>query len=318
MRRPLLLAAALAAGTVVIAPIAFFMAPGEPRLVQESLKTFDIQEPPLPADAGYAPAPVLAETGEPGRNPVAPGGAIPQTAPRIAYTYGYRFRLPSAAVAPLQERHLGLCRQLGEARCRVVSMQRGEQEGGAGEEGAASAALSLEVAAPLAARFGAALTASAGEAGGETIDRNIAAEDLSRQMVDTEARIRTRETLIRRLSALLETRSGNIEQAVQAERAINQAQEELDSARTWLAEMRGRVAMSKVEIGYEAVGAAAQPRRNPVAEAFSTIGKVTAQSFAVLVLIAGILAPWAAIGLLVLLALRRHRRLNPVEASLPL
>jgi hypothetical protein len=314
MRRPLLLAAAaLAAGTVVLAPIAFFMAPGEPRFVQESLKTFDIQEPPPPVDAGYAPAPVLAEAGEPGRNPVAPGGAIPQTAPRIAYTYGYRFRLPSAAVAPLQERHLGLCRQLGDTRCRVVSMQRGEQSG-AGEEEAASAALALEVAAPLAARFGAALTASAGEAGGETIDRNIAAEDLSRQMVDTEARVRTRETLIRRLSALLETRSGNIEQAVQAERAINQAQEELDSARTWLAEMRGRVAMSKVEIGYEAIGATPGPARNPVAEAFSTIGEVTAQSFAVLVLIAGILAPWAAIGLLILLAVRRHRRLNPVES----
>jgi uncharacterized membrane protein YidH (DUF202 family) len=312
MRRPLLLAAALAAGALAIAPVVFLLAPERARVLHEDLKMFDVEAPGGAPD--YAPAAVAASSAEPGANPVAPAGAITQTAPRIAYTYGYRFRLPSAAVAQLQERHLGLCRRLGDLRCRVVSMQRGEQSGGAGEN-AASASLALEVAAPLAARFGAALTQSAGEAGGETIDRNIAAEDLSRQMVDTEARIRTRETLIRRLSGLLETRSGNIEQAVQAERAINQAQEELDSARTWLAEMRGRVAMSKFEIGYDAIGAAVAPARNPVAAALSNVGEVTMQSVAVLVLIAGLLAPWAAIGLLVWLAIRRHRR--GVEASLP-
>jgi hypothetical protein len=311
MRRPLLLAAALVAGSLAIAPVVFLLAPERARVVRENLKMFDVQAPG--GVSNYAEAPVTASSEEPGANPVAPAGAIPQTAPRIAYTYGYRFRLPPAAVARLQERHLGLCRQLGDLRCRVVSMQRGEQSGGGGEN-AASATLALEVAAPLAARFGAALTQSAGEAGGETIDRNIAAEDLSRQMVDTEARIRTRETLIRRLSGLLETRSGNIEQAVQAERAINQAQEELDAARTWLVEMRGRVAMSKFDIGYDAVGAAAAPERNPLSTAVTNVGEVTMQSIAVLVLIAGLLAPWAAIGLLAWLALRRHRR--RVEASL--
>ena len=312
MRRPLLLAAALAAGTLAVAPVVFLLVPEQTRVLREDLKMFDVQAPG--GVSSYAEAPVTAPSAEPGANPVAPAGAIAQTAPRIAYTYGYRFRLPSAAVAQLQERHLGLCRQLGDLRCRVISMQRGEQSGSGGEEGAASAALALEVAAPLAARFGTALAQSAGEAGGETIDRNIAAEDLSRQMVDTEARIRTRETLIRRLSGLLETRSGNIEQAVQAERAINQAQEELDSARTWLAEMRGRVAMSKFEIGYDAVGATAVPERNAFAAAFATVGTVTVQSLAVLVLIAGLLAPWATIGLLIWLAVRRHRRLHGVES----
>ncbi|HEY0012074.1 MAG TPA: DUF4349 domain-containing protein [Allosphingosinicella sp.] len=311
MRRPLILAAALAAGTLAVAPVVFLLAPEQVQVVREDLKMFDVESPG--GGVAYAPAAVEAPSAEPGRNPVAPDGAIAQTAPRIAYTYGYRFRLPSVAVAQLQERHLGLCRQLGDRRCRVLSMRRGEQSGG-GEEDAASAALALEVAAPLAARFGAALTQSAGNAGGETIDRTIAAEDLSRQMVDTEARIRTRETLIRRLSALLETRSGNIEQAVQAERAINQAQEELDSARTWLAEMRGRVAMSKFEIGYDAVGATAVPERNAFAAAFATVGTVTVQSLAVLVLIGGLLAPWATIGLLIWLAVRRHRRLHPVES----
>lgn len=308
MRRPLLLVAALSAGAVAIAPVFLFLAPEPPAALRQSLKMFDVEAAPVAAMES-AVAPGASES----QNALAPPEAIARTAPRIAYTYGYRFRLASAAVAPLQERHLALCQRLGDARCRVLAMQRGEQREGGGEE-AATASLTLEVAAPIATRFGAALTESAGEARAETVDRTISAEDLSRQMVDTDARIRTRETLIRRLSGLLETRSGNIAQAVEAERAINQAQEELDAARTWLAEMRGRLAMSKIEIGYDAVGAAAAPQAHALADAFSTIGEVTTQSVAVLVLVAGIVAPWAAIGLLILFALRRHRR--RVEASL--
>jgi hypothetical protein len=308
--------AALAACVLGIAPLLFLLAPQEPpRILREDLSVMSVEEPPPPMTdyalaAPAAPGQAPGQSNEPPEQASAPG-AIARTAPRIAYAYGYRFRLAADAVAPLQERHLALCQGLGEARCRVVSMQRGQQQQAGGEE-AASAGLTLEVAAPLAARFGAALASSANEAGGETIDRNIAAEDLSPQMVDSEARIRTRETLIRRLSILLETRSGNIEQAVQAERAINQAQEELDAARTWLAEMRGRVAMSKVEIGYEAVGAAsAAAERGVIAETAVEVAKATAQSFMGLLFLIGIAAPWAAVLLLVYLAIRRHRRLHP-------
>jgi hypothetical protein len=310
MRRPFVVAG-IAAVAIAVAPLTLFLGSDRTEFIREDLKTFDVEASPAMMAEPPAPSapPALERTAA---NPIAPTEAIAQTAPRIAYSYGYRFRLPAASVAPLQERHLALCHRLGEMRCRVLSMQRGEE--GEGGEARASAALSVQVASSLANRFGAALAQSAGEAGGETIDRTIAAEDLSRQMVDTEARIRTRETLIRRLSGLLETRSGNIQQAVEAERAINQAQEELDAARTWLAEMRGRVAMSKIDIGYDAVGAAPVANRNAVAAAFSTIGEVTTQSFAALVLVAGILAPWALIALLIFLAVRRHRRLNPVES----
>jgi hypothetical protein len=108
-------------------------------------------------------------------------------------------------------------------------------------DGDSGASLKLQVAASLAEGFGRNLDAIAGEGGGETVDRSIAAEDLSRQMIDSAARIRTREVLIQRLTGLLQTRSGNIAQAVEAERAINTAQEELEAARASLADMNGRV-----------------------------------------------------------------------------
>ena len=166
------------------------------------------------------------------------------------------------------------------------------------------------MAAPLAERFGRSLTTVARAAGGETTSRRIGAEDHSRQIVDIEARIRTRETLIRRLSTLLETRSGNIQQAVEAERAINQAQEELDAARAWLAEMRGRVVMSRIAIAYEAAPAATTEEHSgdPLTASWSQVSRLTVRSLAALLLVLGLTLPWAAVGYAFWWVARWHRR----------
>src|SRR4051812_24463853 len=241
--------------------------------------------------------PSIEERHEP---PLGHGAPIAVTVPRIAYTYGYALRLDAGRIASVQERHLGLCRRLGASRCRVVGMRRGSGE--------ASAELRLRVAAPLAEPFGRALIAISARGGGETADRSIAAEDLSRQMVDSAARIGTRELLIRRLTGLLETRSGNIAQAVEAERAINTAQEELDAARNWLAEMQGRVAMSAIEIGYVAPGAAAPAQPGPIAAAIAEVAALSAGSIGMMIVLVGITLPWLALGLAILLAARFARR----------
>ena len=101
--------------------------------------------------------------------------AQPQAAPQIAYVYGFTFRLPRDQLARTQERHLQLCEQLGSARCRVRKMERS-----AGEGDYATGSLSLSVAAPLARPFGDRLASAVSQAGGETADRSIDAEDLSK------------------------------------------------------------------------------------------------------------------------------------------
>jgi hypothetical protein len=319
-------------------PVVLFVWPDRPRPVAapQALSTFNAAEPPALAKVDYPAAPVAPPPAPPAAPrapgpveseppdspaPVRPGSVIPETRPRIAYSYGYRFRVPGDSLAAVQERHLQICLSLGEARCRVVSMRRSEPHpqarppvrdqgyGGAPVEQEPAASLEVQVASPLADAFGRRLTQSAGAAGGEIVDRQIGAEDLARDMVDSEARIRTREILIRRLSTLLQTRSGNIEQAVQAERAINEAQEELEAARARLAEMRGRVAMSKIAIFYESAGAAAAPvQRDPIGKALGQVSAVTAQSVAVLLLIVGLTLPWAAAGVLIWFLARWHRR----------
>jgi hypothetical protein len=261
----------------------------------DALQTFDVQQepPPQAAMVNYAPLEQVAPAAAP---------AIAVSVPRIAYTYGYSFRLDRDRIAAAQERHLALCRRLGPALCRVTAMQRGGTS-----DTDSGASLKLQVAASLAEGFGRDLVAIAGEGGGETADRSIAAEDLSRQMIDSAARIRTREVLIQRLTGLLQTRSGNIAQAVEAERAINTAQEELEAARAALADMNGRVAMSAVEIAYLARGAT-PAAANPIGQAFDQVASTAASSLGAMILIVGILLPWAAVAGLLFLVVRMVRR----------
>ncbi len=264
----------------------------------EDLRTFDVAAPDSPQAAQGR----QASEGE----PPAPG-EIPASVPRIAYTYGYSFRLPGDAVPAAQERHLALCRELAAARCRVVNLER------SGASGAyATATTTLQVAAADAVAFGARLIESANEAGAETVDRSITGEDLSRQMVDTQARIQTREALIRRLTVLLETRSGNIQQAVEAERAITTAQEELDAARGWLAEMRTRVDMSTFTLRYQSGAPLAGGLWDPVRRSFGEVGSGFANSLAALILFIGLLLPWLILGGIIFQIVRvvRRRRLR--------
>lgn len=262
------------------------------------LKSYDAAEAP-PAPGSPAPAP----DARPAQEPPERAGQVAVSIPRIAYTYSYTFRLATDRLGPVQERHLELCRQAGPERCRIVNLERSAATGDY-----ATATTTLQVAAPIAAQFGERLTATAAREGADMVERGISGEDLSRQMIDTEARIRTREVLIRRLTELLETRSGNIQQAVEAERAINTAQEELEAARGWLAEMRTRVAMSTFTINYQSGAPLAGGVTEPIRDAFAEVGAVFSRSLAMLILLVGILLPWLTVGALVFLAVRAIRR----------
>src|ERR1700742_3159681 len=79
----------------------------------DEVRTFDVQQespPGIDAPAVDPPA-VPMVPAEPGAPAEVPGIAV--AAPRIAYTYGYCFRLDRDRIAAVQERHLALCRRLG-------------------------------------------------------------------------------------------------------------------------------------------------------------------------------------------------------------
>ncbi|MFC4256394.1 DUF4349 domain-containing protein [Altererythrobacter xixiisoli] len=218
---------------------------------------------------------------------VAPASAaIPLSIPKIAYVFNYSFRLADDALAPLQQKHADLCEAQGPLNCRIISLTQSGNEGSY-----ASGRLELAVASDKARMFGDTLTGAAINAGGEQTSATIEGEDLSKQMVDTEARLQSRIVLRDRLMEVLKTRRGEVSELVEAERGVAQVSEEIDQARSWLQEMRGRVSYSRVSIEYESTSPAASSFFEPIRMATGSLGSILGSVIAVLMVLGAILGP---------------------------
>lgn len=239
-----------------------------------------------PADAEYVEAATMKLEEAP-ETDVGASGKIPVSVPQIAYSYQYGYRLPASEIPTAQQAHVALCEQKGPEMCRVLNMSN---SGGEGDY--ATGRLHLEVAAAQAAKFGEQLAESIDKNGGNQISSSIAGEDLSKQIVDTEARLRSRVLLSQRLTELLATRKGTVAELVEAERAVTQVNEEIDRARSWLAEMRGRVAFSKIEISYQSGSPGSGGFSKPIREAFGGIASALGNSVAMLIMFIALLLPW--------------------------
>lgn len=221
-------------------------------------------------------------------------GTIPVSMPQIAYTFAMGFRMPTEAIKPLQNRHADMCEARGPSVCRIISMRQAEREGDY-----AYGSLQLAVASSAAREFGKELEASSGTLDGELVSSSIEGEDLSKRIVDTEARLRSRTVLRDRLMDVLRNRRGSVEELVEAERGVAQVNEEIDQARSWLTEMRGRVAFSQMSITYEAGAPSAvsetQPGSftGPIISAWSSLGGILGSMIGFFMLAFTVLAPFA-------------------------
>lgn len=173
----------------------------------------------------------------------------PIVAPSIAYAYRFGLELPADAVPTVMGRHEHACIAAGPSACQVI----GSNSSRVGRD-SVQASLEMRATSAYVARFRAALDGEARDSGGRVAQQAVESEDLTRQLVDTEARMRAMETLRDRLQQLLATRSGTLEQLLQVERELARVQGELDATRSALAVMRTRVQTSKLDVTYSAAG----------------------------------------------------------------
>ncbi|MDV3456925.1 DUF4349 domain-containing protein [Sphingomonas sp. HF-S4] len=238
---------------------------------------------------------------------------LPVSLPKLTYAYALSYLLPGDKIAAAQDAHRDLCEEMGPARCQLLGLERG-----VGEEQASNAKLKLRVATAEARRFQVLLDHEVTEAGGRPENANIATDEVSKQIVDTEARIRQRELLVARLTELLRKRTGRTADLLDTERSVAQAQEELDQARGWLGELKGRVAMSEFEIRYAAIvpTASAQNLGTYLGEAAQGSGAVFTVGLRFFLSLAIYLLPWLTLAALPVLAYRtlRRRRVAASEA----
>ncbi|MXO89623.1 DUF4349 domain-containing protein [Pontixanthobacter aquaemixtae] len=206
--------------------------------------------------------------------------------PKLAYVYEYSWKLPGEDIGKLQRRHADLCDQQGPSSCQIIGMSK------TGEEGdEVTGVLQLSVATRHARAFGALLEKEATDSGAEQVSANIQAEELSKAIVDTEARLEARTALRDRLQEVLRTRTGSVRELVEAERSVAQVNEEIDQARSWLKEMQGRVAYSKVNIHYETGTAVTNDFLAPIQSVLGSMGSILGFVIAGLILLAVIFLP---------------------------
>jgi hypothetical protein len=281
---------AMKAGALAIGLIMMLGACGQNQATQEAppaeLKIFDVKEEAADAAMGAAEA---------------PGSPVPTATPRIAYKYALGYRVDAADITDIQAKHMALCEKATPTKCRVKGLERVVNDGDF-----ITASLNLVVDAGLAKQFQADLDKAVTSEGGENTSRTISAEDLSKQMVDTAARIKAKQALADRLLALLQNRSGKVGELVEAERAFADAQEELEAARTWMAEMQARVAMSDIDISYQSAAPSGSGLWRPIREAFGEVGQMLGDSVATLLRLVIVILPWA-LALLGLVWLIRRR-----------
>lgn len=255
----------------------------KPADIPADTAAFDAAAPALEAPAASRTANESAEA--------VPGlAAIPVSLPQLAYAYDYRWQLPAADIGPLQRRHAALCEQQGPGVCQILGMTKtGETEG------EVEGKLELAVASRQARAFGAALEDAAAAAGAKQIAAEIASEELSKQLVDTEARLRARTELRDRLQEVLRTRKGTLEDLVEAERSVAAVNEEIDQARSWLKEMQGRVAYSRITLRYDTGAAATRDFLSPVKGAVGSLGAIFGYLAALLIVVGAVVGPIGAL-----------------------
>jgi hypothetical protein len=184
--------------------------------------------------------------------------------------------------------HQKACAAAGAAACQVIASSRGGTDGGVSE-----AVLSMRASPAWIARLRGGLDADAKAAGGRVTDSQVTSEDLTRSIVDGEARLRAQTALRDRLQKLLAERPGKLAELLEVERELARVQGEIDSAQSTLAVMKTRVVTSALTLRYES-GAVTRPTGAwaPLAQAFADVAAILARSLAGLVT----LVAWAAPG----------------------
>lgn len=248
--------------------------------------------------ARTAPAPVAPVA------PVAPDQVAAAPTALIAYSYATSIELPAKRVIEMRDAHVKACSDAGVQRCQLL----GTASNSAGEE-QVTAELRLRGEPEWLAGFRATLSGDVAKFDGRIISNSIGSEDLTRQIIDTEATLRAQTRLRDRLEELLAKHQGKLADLLEVERELARVQGEIDARASELKVMRTRIAMSEMSLSYAARGVLVTDRTaDPTLQAVYDFLNVVSASFAALIrFVAGIL-PWLLVVVPLLWLLQRWWR----------
>lgn len=191
-----------------------------------------------------APPPPPPLPGEPPAPPPVAGAPTTTTALMLAYSYRATLVVPADNVTKAMKGHEQKCITAGPAFCQVVTAAS-QKDGDI-----VSADLSIRATPAWLGTFRTGLEQDAKTADGKVEAQGVISEDLTRNITDSEARLRALKSLRTRIEALIASRPGKLSDLLEAERELARVQGEIDSFESNLSVMRARVNMSTMDLSY--------------------------------------------------------------------
>ena len=235
--------------------------------------------------AAPAPPPMAGESSAPSSAPA------PAQAPTLylAYTYAVGFETPSNRLEALMTTHERACVEAGARVCQLINSSRDGDP-----QSYMQGNLVLRAEPAWLRTFMAGMETQADAAGGRIVSQSTGSEDLTRAIVDTEARLRALTSLRDRLQELLRARPGRLADLLEVERELARVQGEIDSIQSNLALMRTRVSMSQLNLNYQsAPRSLGSDTFKPLREAFASFLGIIVGGFAAIIVIIAGLIPFA-------------------------
>lgn len=239
-------------------------------------------------------------------------GADPRVAPGVAFVYRFNFELADDAVSQAQDRHVAACERLGTARCRVTGLRYNQEEGGP-----VSASLSFLLDPGLARGFARDAVASVRDLDGTLLDSSVGGEDVGTGITASQQASAAMGGDLARIEQRLRQpglRAGERRDlSAQAERLRG----ELRSAEQERRGGEARLASTPVEFAYSGTtGVAGFDRSRPFASAWAASTDSFGSAAAFVLMLVGLLLPWALMAGGVVLAVRflRSRLARPATA----
>ena len=272
------------------------------------------------AEADFAPAPqsvVVQEAMTKVANcrevTVGANGAPDSATSYLAYRYGYGLVMPSEAVKSTLDKHVQICRDAGTRQCQITGANSTNYS-----DTDVRANLSLRAEPDWLQTFITGMKADVAEVDGRIESENTSVEDLTRAILDTDARLKAQTTLRTRLENLLETRDAKLPDLLALERELARVQTEIESATANLKALRARVSMSVVNLSYTSERVAvSRSSVSPIGAALKDVVGIVSDGVAGVIRVFAFLLPWFTFVIIPGFFLGRWfwRRRKPVESS---
>ena len=261
--------------------------------------TTEPKPPPSAAasDANSAMAASAPQSGAPGKSAqaetnLAPSPAPSLQAPMLALAYTLGLVVPADQVRPLMESHQEACERAGADQCQVLGASASAES-----DERATAELKLRATPAWMRVFRTRAEADAKDLGGRIDAAAPDSDDLSTQVVDTEAAQRARAAEQARLTELMRRRTSNLQDTLAVEQEITRVQGDMDQASSELVAMQNRIVMQTVTVSYASPAVASPKGESAPLQAAERgfMGNVYA-GLAALVTVASFLLPFALVG----------------------